>query len=168
MVSLTSATIAVVLCILAASTDAARLGQWRTLPERSLSSVFRGGDYSFNVKGNLAYCRKRTIRINVDGTSDYTTKFNKALASLGKSGGGRLLLGKGTFPHSGQIAIPSYVCLVGSGMGRTIIKLKNNSKKFKYSGSIRSIHTERVTVMDLTQDGNKGNQKKSASYGRYG
>ncbi len=125
---------------------------------------------AFNKNGNLQYCRKRTISLKAGKSKDYTDMINKAMQRLHKSGGGTLKLGKGTFVHKGQIRIPSFVCLVGSGMGSTTLKLANKAPKFRLSGNVRSFWTRRVTVMHLTIDGNRKKQRKGkrASYGRYG
>lgn len=168
MVTLRYGTAAAVLCVLTVGAHAVSLGQWEELPEKELGEVFDGTDYAFDVSVNLDICSKLSRTIEIDGSEDYTKKINEQLAALGNAGGGQLKLGKGTFEHSGQILIPSYVCLVGSGIGSTVLKLKDNSPRFELSGSIRSDKSERITIMDLTQDGNKANQKEADTHGRYG
>ncbi len=163
----------VILCIfLVHVAYAKRLGDWRNLPKSLGWSVFNRKNQPFNPAVNLRYCRTRTITVPITiGKRDYHSDINKAFKRLGKKGGTvKLLAGKYTV--RGQIAIPSYCCLVGAGMSKTTIRLGNNSPRFKLSGMVRSMWTERITVSDLTIDGNKGNQRstdlKKGGYGRYG
>lgn len=125
---------------------------------------------AFNKNDNLRFCRKRTITVRAGKSKDYTKILNDAMKTLRKSGGGTLKLGRGVFIHKGQIRIPSFVCLVGAGMGSTTLKLANRSPTFRTSGNVRSFGTRHVTVMHLTIDGNRRKQRKGrkASYGRYG
>lgn len=55
-------------------------------------------------------------------------------------------------------------------MDRTFIKLKPRAKKFKYSGCIRTMHSKRISIIGLTQHGNRYKQSgsKKTLYGRYG
>ncbi len=150
--------------------SAVRHGQWEDLSKSGSLTDLSKNTWSFNKADNLAYCNRTKITIPADGRKDYTGLFNDALLKLGKQGGGTLQLLQGTYNHYGQIKIPSYVCLVGAGKDETIIRLVDNAPRFPKSGSIRSMHTERVTVANLTQDGNRDKQRdsKSHNYGRYG
>lgn len=144
--------------------------------KRSLTEVFgkpkSGGKlYSFDTAVNLKYCKKHVITIPNDGRADYGPVINDGLQKLRKSyGGGTLKLKAGVYVHRSQIVIPSYCCLIGAGMGKTVLKLGNKSPPYRKSGSIRVVNSERITVMDLTQDGNDKNQNqdKASTYGKYG
>lgn len=168
MFSLRAVTVPALMSTFALGAYAVSLGEWEQLPEPQLADLFDRSDYAFDITDNLAFCEKMTKNVNIDGSEDYTAIINAELAALGNAGGGQLKMGSGTFEHTGQLIIPSYVCLVGSGIDNTILKLKDNSPEWGKSGAIRSMHSERVTVMDLTQDGNKENQRDSDTYGRYG
>lgn len=149
---------------------AIRRGEWRQLSKKgNLGALVRRGA-AFPVRDNLRYCSKRTITVPLDGRRDYTSIFNAKMRQLRSLGGGTLKLNRGVYTHSGSIVIPSYVCLIGAGMYRTVLKLNNFSKRFPKAGNIRSFETERVTVMHMTIDGNRFKQlkSKSANYGRYG
>lgn len=147
-----------------------RKGQWVQLPKTGQLWKLSQQSLAFPRNDNLKYCWMRTITIMKDGRRDYEPEINAKLAYLNSMGGGTVKLGPGVFPHIKQIAMPSYTCLRGSGIDRTYLRLVNNAPRFRYSGSIRSFHTERITITDLTQDGNRGNQglDKRRNYGRYG
>lgn len=152
--------------------DAKRLGEWRTLSESPGYSVFDSKGRPFKGSDNFKYCNVRTVELkSTSATNDYSKTIQKILDEFDKEKGGTLKLGPGTFTIGTQLRVPSYTCLVGSGMKSTKIKVKKGSKPFKKSGAIRSFQTERVTIMDLTIDGNKKEQKSKTSedkYGRYG
>lgn len=159
-----------VLIIVFTLSNAQRRGEWRKLSKSGSLSGIANRKYAFPPKDNLKYCGRRTIRVPKGSRGDYTKIFNEKMRLLGKMGGGTLKLDAGVYNHKGHIWIPSYVCLIGSGMDKTFIRLANRSPKFPKAGSIRSFETERVTIMHLTQDGNRGNQNngKRSRYGRYG
>ncbi len=48
-----------------------------------------------------------------DGTTDDTEAFQKALDAAGKAGGGRVLIGRGSFLFKGHLQVPSAVTLEG-------------------------------------------------------
>ncbi|MDA2216890.1 glycosyl hydrolase family 28-related protein [Bacillus albus] len=94
------------------------------------------------------------------GFSDSTKSFQKAIDSLGKSGG-IIFIPKGTFLLD-QIQIPSYVQLVGSGKG-TILKSKPNSDKPLIV--LKSKTAQMVYLRDFTIDGNREYQSSSKARG---
>lgn len=147
-----------------------RLGEWRNLAKSGSLPALSKRRYAFPPSDNLKICRRRVIRVPRDGRSDYTAIFNEKMALLRRLGGGTLKLDAGLYPHKGHIIIPSYVCLIGAGMEKTVIRLVNFAPRFPKAGSIRSFQTERVSILDLTQDGNRANQRsgKKQAYGRYG
>jgi len=158
------------LFLLIALSHAQRLGQWRNLSKGGKLSSLVNRRWAFNHKVNLKFCARRTIRVRLDGRKDYTGIINSKLRAVRNMGGGTVKLDAGVYAFSRNIWIPSYCCLVGSGMGRTTLKLRDYSRAWKYSGSVRSMHTERVTIMHMTIHGNRYRQKTGTknSYGRYG
>lgn len=147
-----------------------RLGEWMQMSKTGSPWELSQNTLPFAPADNLRYCARRTITIRRDGRRDYAAIINQKLDVLGKQGGGTVKLAAGVYPHSAQIVMPSYTCLVGAGIDSTFLFLVDNAPRFRYSGSIRSLHTERITIMDLTQDGNRANQgtNKRRNYGRYG
>lgn len=161
--------VSVVVAVLSfAQAQGVRRGEWRQLSKRGSLYKLARSKWPFNPWANLAICNKRKIWLAPDGNRDMTATINEKLRQLGAMGGGTLRLTRGTFIHTRNIEIPSYVCLVGAGMSLTVLKLRDNSPRFKFSGNIRSFETERVTVMDLTINGNRYRQRKGQTYGRYG
>lgn len=150
------------------SVNARRL---KVRPLQLTSAAFEGidGGYSFDVSENLRYCNSRVDYVP-PGLEDYSAIFDVKLRALAEKGGGTLLLGPGVYPHSKQIELPSFTCLRGAGMLRTVLKLTDNAPSFTRAGSIRTFETTRVTISDLTQDGNRHMQRKGEhlNYGRYG
>ncbi len=148
------------------------LGEWRDLEDDRDLSMFTHTDYSFPPADNSAYHARRTLRIDqTAGIQDYSPQFEAAFNELQNTGGGTVLVGPGVFTHSRQIAVPSYCCLQGAGMDRTVLRVADYSPPFRNSGAIRTRHSERVSLLDFTQDGNRARQNlrnDSERYGRYG
>lgn len=167
--------LSVITLLLAFCASAEDLGDFERLEtDRTLSDVFDNSDYSFDVSENDAFCQRKTISLTIDSSiDDYADILNSAMNDINKGGGGTLKLGPGVWLHYSQLIIPSRVCLKGSGMDATIVRLGARAKPFSKAGSLRSVHTVHVTVSDLTQDGNAINQVNTSSnsnptYGRYG
>lgn len=166
----TSALLAVLLA-LALCADAQKKGEWRNLPRTRGFSPFRGAR-PFDPAVNLRYCKKRTIWIKYSaGVKNYAPIINSALKKVRSTGGGTVRLTGGTFPLASQVIIYSYSCLVGAGRTKTVLRVKGSVKPFKNAGTVRSFWTERITVSDLTIDGNRKAQRRKTKrdvYGRYG
>lgn len=152
-----------------------KLGDWRDIPKNFGWSVFNRKGQPFNPLGNLAVCRRHTITIPLTrGGADYSVSINQALKALRKRNppGGTVKLAAGLYPLKFQIVMPSYTCLQGAGMKATVLRMIDNSPPFRLSGMVRSFQSERVSILDLTLDGNKDRQlsmdPKAAGYGRYG
>lgn len=151
------------------------LGDWRDLPKTLGWSVFNRRGQPFNPSGNLAICKRHTITIpRVPGASDYSGRINAALKALRARTppGGTVKLGVGEYLIKYQLVMPSYTCLQGAGMKATTVKVTDNSPVFRLAGVVRSFQTKRVTLLDMTIDGNKDRQlsmdPKLGGYGRYG
>eukprot|EP00171_Calliarthron_tuberculosum_P009901 IDg9901t1 len=144
------------------------LGEWEDLesPTRGLS-MFNETDYAFDTKENERMHALRVVRLDHDGSiRDYSPHFEDALAKLVSFGGGTLQLGPGEFLHSRPIELPSRCCLRGAGMDLTTVKVMDNAPEFAKAGAIRTRYTRNVSVLDLTQDGNR--TRVWPGYGRYG
>lgn len=148
----------------------AKRGDWKKFSKKGSLTGLSKKSWAFDRSKNMEYCNKRTVTVKPDGKKDMAKKLNDEMKKLRKNGGGTLKLTAGTYFHKTQIKIPSFVCLVGAGMRKTIIKLANKAPRWRTSGSVRSFQTRRVTVMDITIDGNRNKQKKGKRdiYGRYG
>lgn len=156
-------------------TPSTKLGDWRDLPKTLGWSTFNRKGQPFNPRGNLAICERHTVSVPfVPGVADYSGRINSALKALRNRNppGGTVKLGPGLYPIKFQISMPSYTCLAGAGMRATTLKVIDNSPVFRLSGVVRSFQTERVSILDMTIDGNKDRQlsmdPKLGGYGRYG
>lgn len=153
-----------------ASVPAARgtLGDWEDLEEIGHGlSKFDTTDYAFDVTENEKIHSQHVVHVVFDGDiCDYSPVLEEGFAKLVAAGGGTLQLGAGEFVHSKPIAVPSRCCLRGSGMDVTTVKVADNAPTFEVAGAIRTRYTRNVSVMDLTQDGNR--LHVAAGYGRYG
>lgn len=155
-------------------------GDWTDLRKDFGWSVFDKMGRPFNPVGNLQYCALRTITITWDrGISDYSERINKAFKDLRKMNppGGTVKLQAARYNISNQIVMPSFTCFQGSGMAQTRLFVNDRAPTFRLAGTIRSLHTRCVSVMDMTIDGNMDNQlsraveelkRPFAGYGRYG
>ena len=147
-------------------------GEWKDLPKTLGWSVFNSANQPFDPARNLEYCSRATINVRHQANVDFSSSINDALKKLRATGGGTVKLDPGIYLVTTHIRMPSYTCLVGSGMKDTIIRLRDNSPKWANSGVVRSRHTERITISDLTIDGNKDRQLSTnifgGAYGRFG
>lgn len=113
-----------------------------------------------------------------DGATDITSALQTALvwssynrttgASTAGAGDLTLHLPAGTYLISSQLLIGSRVTIKGDGPGRTIIKVKDNSTNSS-TGLIRAYAAysggnDRITIKDLTFDGNSSNQSWDTPY----
>lgn len=172
----------VLLAVLAAHANAQvprswakKLGDWEMQAENLGWSVFNRNGQPFDPQVNLDICKRHTITIELEsGKKDYSKQIMEAGETLRARSppGGTIRLSAGVYALNDQVNIPSYVCLIGAGMSKTTLRVNDRSPRFKKSGVIRSFQTKRVTLADLTIDGNKDGQSsrdlKKAGYGRYG
>jgi len=160
------------LSLVLAPAKAQTLGDWKNLERKLGWSPFNKKGQSFDPAINIAYCKQHTIRIAYNsGTKDYSGAINAAFEALSARTppGGTVKLDAGTYALNKQLTLGSYSCLIGASMNDTIIRMKNNSPRFKQAGIIRSMHTKHITVKDLTIDGNrKGHKETNLAYGGYG
>lgn len=153
-----------------ASLPAARgtLGEWEDLEDftRGLR-MFDNTDYAFDTALNERFHSQRVVHVKQqEGVDDYSPHFEAALADLFSFGGGTLQLDPGLYEHSRPIELPSRCCLRGAGMDLTTVKVVDNAPEFSKAGAIRTRYTRNVSILDLTQDGNRA--RVWPGYGRYG
>ncbi len=132
--------------------------EWRQLNDGAAEGLarFDATDYAFPVRDNLVYCRKNVERIPHDPKIlDYGPIIQAAFDRLKKKGGGTVKLDAGLYWQQTQFSIPSYTCLQGAGMYKTTLKVHKDSPEWKTAGAIRTRFTVRVSVFDITQDGNR-------------
>ena len=167
-----SVLVALATTTLFAASLSVQIGDWKDQPKTLGWSVFNTGNEPFDPADNLAYCDRRSIRVRPRRSKDASGAINAALLKLRASGGGTVKLDVGVYTVTTHIRLPSYTCLIGAGMNATTIKLAKNAPKWKNSGVVRSRRSERITVSDLTIDGNKDNQLSrdifGGAYGRFG
>lgn len=148
------------------------IGEWNDLSKQLGWSVFNKANQPFDPAINLAYCSKSSITISHRDNADASKSINRALRKLRRNGGGTVRLQAGVYQVTTHIRMPSYTCLFGEGIDKTIIRLRDNSPKWFNSGVIRSRHTAHITISDLTIDGNKDRQLSNnifgGAYGRFG
>ncbi len=150
-------------------------GDWRDLARDEGWEVFNEANQPFNTATNFKYCNRSRATISYSPeVGDYADVINRVLMRMRQRSkpGGSVMLGPGVFPVRRQIRMPSFTCLLGAGMRETRIRLVDNAPTFKQAGLVRSAATTRVTVADLTIDGNRKGQNSmdlhGAAYGRYG
>lgn len=148
----------------------ASAGQWRPLYHLSGQGmkIFDDTDYAFKVVKNLKYCKKRVIKIqNRAVIRDYGQVIQIELMKLAESGGGTVLLPAGILWMHTQIEVPSYCCIQGAGMYKTVLKVHPRSPPYALAGTIRTAFSERVSFFDFTQDGNR-NKLSGSPQNRFG
>lgn len=131
---------------------------WRKLDNEVGSGLarFDKSDYAFSVADNLVYCRKNSEVMKHDTSIlDYGPAIEQALDRLNAKGGGTLNFETGTYYIQTQFSIPSFTCLKGAGMYKTILKVHKDAPPFPKAGMMRTRHTVRVSLFDFTQDGNR-------------
>jgi hypothetical protein len=113
---------------------------------------------------------KRTITIGLGtprsdlniGINNGYTVLNQTMEYLSFIGGGNVILYPGTYVIDGQVALPSNIQLIGSGVDKTILKLKEYSLFFSNAvgnqGFIKASQLTNVLISNLTLDGNRINQ----------
>ena len=93
-----------------------------------------------------------------NGSTDDLTAINDALTA---GTGGVVYIPEGTFIFGGEISIPANTKLMGAGIGKTILKLKDHTATVEagtlHSLIINATGTEGTVISDLTVDGNKAN-----------
>lgn len=91
-----------------------------------------------------------------DGIADDTVALAQAVSTITANGGGILYFPKGTYINEGVLSIPSNTTVQGAGIGVTIIKIKDSATRTRtfFLGQ----GTSRVTISDLSIDGNKTTQ----------
>ena len=131
---------------------------WKKLTDDSIRGLarFDKTDYAFPVADNLAWCRKKIIVLPLTaGETDYGPIIEEKLNALNAAGGGTLRFETGTYFIQTQFSIPSFTCLQGAGMHNTTLKVHADAPPFPKAGMMRTRHTTRVSLFDLTQDGNR-------------
>jgi Pectate lyase superfamily protein len=91
-----------------------------------------------------------------DGTTDDTAAVQAAITACQSAGGGTVWFPPGTYIVTGLTITGSDVTLRGSGIGATIISLKNSSNTSVIA--VSGTGTVNVHVEDLSIEGNKANQ----------
>lgn len=148
--------------------------KWTALPEeKDLKEAFGSKPSSFKYSDNWKYCQKDITDLKPNSAIlNHEVEFNKIFAEKAQNGGGAIRLSEGTFIISGKIEIPEKCCLLGAGMSRTIIRLRNKAKPFfPVKGLVSCSKASHVTVIGVTVDGNGEYQFKGHKYysfGRYG
>jgi hypothetical protein len=99
------------------------------------------------------------------GSGDDTTVIQAALTAAGSAGGGRVLLGPGTWIVSSALSIPDNVILSGWLRGVTVLQVKasSNITPIRNSNYNTSPGNTGIGITDLTIDGNKTNQNGDAT-----
>jgi Right handed beta helix region len=110
-------------------------------------------------------------------TSDALFYMKSAISTFKNNGGGCLMIEEGVYKMSSYIEFPGNTTVVGAGMDKTILRLKDYATPWwiagtgnKRSGFIRAIDVSNLVFANFTIDGNRENQNtdKYSEYGRYG
>lgn len=140
------------------------------VPEKA--GIVTQSDYTFDVNKNMVYCAKRTVSVPLTThVKDYSGILDSVAKQLANDGGGTVQLQKGVYMISRQFVLPSFVCVRGAGMNRTVLRMVANSAPFAKSGVIRIERARRVSLFNFTVDGNRDAQRNATEeerYGRYG
>lgn len=128
---------------------------WETFDTSVAFRAFDKDGRSFDTRENLKYCDNSEESIVFDASvKDYHNAIQHKLDLLEeRSGGGTLRLSEGTFTISNQLSVYSRTCLIGAGMNKTSIRVRDKSENFRRSGTVRTYQTERVTVRSSTLSG---------------
>ncbi len=139
---------------------------------KGFSEIFGGKLPSFDVLDSWRICKGGdTFHVpQYKYIKDYTLIIESLLDAASQGKGGELVFPAGNFMISAPIKIPAHTCLIGAGIEKTIIKLKDNARPFrgKEKGMFYCSKAERITMHALTIDGNKDNQKVDGGKRRSG
>jgi parallel beta-helix repeat protein len=115
------------------------------------------------------------VDILLQRDTDVAPALQGALDAIGFNGGGTLELKEGKFIVDRFLQLSSNTALIGQGMYKTIIYLKDRSSPFiigtkKTSGVVTSYTSSNLVVANLTINGNKENQLRDElhAYGKFG
>jgi hypothetical protein len=99
--------------------------------------------------------------LNIGINNGYTV-LNQTMEYLDFIGGGKVIIYPGTYVIDGQITLISNIQFIGSGIDKTILKLKEFSIFYANSignqGFIKASQLDSVFISNLTLDGNRINQ----------
>lgn len=123
---------------------------------------FAFGNHSFLIRRNREICASFSSPVVPDPSiTDFGVYLTGKAAELiaSRPAGGALVLGKGVYPVSSAIILPSNVCLVGMGMFDTVIKVVDKANDVApYRGVIRAVNASRITLANFSLNCNRANQ----------
>lgn len=129
---------------------------------------------------NLDKCTNTTQYCTVANATDTFNDLQYALTFVNSKGGGEVMLQEGIYTTGNNLEMFNSTSLIGQGIDKTYIKLKDFAPPFKRNnaqkaGLIRAtIQNKRgcdnIAIINLTLDGNKVNQytDHDHQYGRFG
>ncbi len=136
-------------------------GKWQA--DRSTSTVIVGTSASGGTSGAVASKGYEGADFVNTSTTNAQSTIASAIAAL-PSTGGTVYLMEGTYIIDTTILLPSKVTLIGAGRG-TIIKLKNGINASIEALSESALNHTRITISDLSLDGNKVNNTSGTQDG---
>lgn len=105
---------------------------------------------------NVFFPPNQLTPLKVDGLTDETVEFQNLLDYVGENGGGTLYIPQGVLISTVNY-IPNNVVLLGGGVGRTTIKLKDGfigDSVRKVAGLYPKFNVDYFEIRNLTYDGN--------------
>jgi parallel beta-helix repeat protein len=118
-----------------------------------------------------------SVQYQVAPGSDAHDLFQQVLNAISIQGQGTLYIEEGTYIIGSFLQIGNNTSIVGAGMNKTVLKLKEYAKPWwipgtgiKRSGFLRANLCNNIQLYNFTIDGNKDaqNTDKNSKYGRYG
>lgn len=138
----------------------------------ALNATFGERLHPFSTGKSWAICMsafKNITTLSNTVSADYGKLINDSLKALAATGGGSVLLGNGTFDFTAPIEVPTNTCIVGVGIGKTILRVKDKSwPYYPFKGVLYSSKSQNTSFVGFTLDGNQNNQYTAHPYYGYG
>jgi len=123
----------------------------------------------------VGYSEAATLKVRHGRDAYYI--FQQAFDEIKANGRGRLYIEEGEYNLSSFLEVGDNVTVIGAGLNKTILKLKDFARPWwipgtgtRRSGFLRSTSCNNLNFYNLTIDGNKNKQNtdKYSQYGRFG
>lgn len=136
----------------------------------ALSATFGERLHPFATGASWAICMKAFKNITtLSATTDFGALINNSLRDLAATGGGSVLLAAGSYDFTPPIAVPTNTCIVGAGITKTTLRVKDESwPYYPLKGALYSTKTQNTSFVGFSLDGNRQNQYMDHPYYSFG